>query len=82
MNYKLKEILLGIVYGIITMLFMLGLLPWALASSIIGCLVAMLAILRIRKRKNAGEKVACFTVSYMAVIIICMLIINSVSISS
>ncbi len=82
MNYKLKEILLGVAYGVVTMLFMLGLLPWALASSVMGCVTAMLAILRIRKMKNAGKNVACFTVSYMLVIIICMLLINSVSISS
>ena len=69
MNYKLKEILLGIAYSIVTMLFMIGLLPWTLVSSVIGCGVAMLAIRRIRKK----------TISYMAVIIISMLILNSLS---
>ena len=82
MNSKLKEILLGTLYGIVTMLFMIGLLPWSLLSSILGCATALLAILRIRKRKNAGENVNHFTVSYMAVIIICMLILNSLSISA
>ncbi len=81
MNYKLKEILLGIAYAIVTMLFMIGLLPWALVSSIIGCVVAMLAILRIRKKTRKEEDVKCFTISYMAVVIICMLLLNSLSIS-
>ncbi len=82
MNGKLKEIILGILYGTVTMLFMIGLLPWALVSSILGCVIALLAILRIRKRKNAGEDATHFTVSYMAVVIICMLLLNSLSISA
>lgn len=82
MNYKLKEIFLGVVYGIVTMLFMVGLLPWTLVSSILGCVVAMLAVFRIRRRKNTSENVTFFTVSYMAVIIICMLVLNSLSISA
>lgn len=82
MNYKLKEILLGIVYGVVTILFMIGMLPWALVSSIIGCVVAMLAILRIRKKKNAGESVVHFTVSYMTVVILATMFLNSLSISA
>lgn len=82
MNYKLKEILLGIAYAIVTMLFMIGLLPWTLVSSIIGCVVAMLAILRIRKKTRKEEDVKYFTISYMAVVIICMLLLNSLSISA
>lgn len=77
MNYKLKEILLGIAYAVVTMLFMIGMLPWTLVSSIIGCVVAMLAILRIRKKTRMEEDVKFFTISYMAVIIISMLILNS-----
>lgn len=82
MNYKLKEILLGVAYGVVTMLFMIGLLPWTLISSVLGCVVAMLAILRIRKKKNADESVLHFTVSYMAVVIIAMLLLNSISVSA
>ena len=82
MNYKLKEILLGIFYGVVTILFMIGMLPWALVSSIIGCVVAMLAILRIRKKKNAGESVVHFTVSYMTVVILATMFLNSLSISA
>ena len=82
MNYKMKEILLGIVYGVVTMLFMIGLLPWSLVSSIIGCGVAMVAIFRIRKRTRKEEDVKFFTVSYMALIVISMLLLNSLSISA
>ena len=79
MNYKLKEILLGIAYGVVTMLFLIGMLPLQMISSIIACVVAMLAILRIRRKKNAEEEVKFFTVSYMAVIIVAMLLLNSLS---
>ena len=80
MNEKLKEILFGILYGIVTMLFIVGILPWSLVSSILGCVVAMLAILRIRKKMQAEESVKHFTISYMAVIIVAMLFINSLSV--
>jgi len=80
MNEKLKEILFGILYGIVTMLFIVGILPWSLVSSILGCVVAMLAILRIRKKMQAEESVKYFTISYMAVIIVAMLFINSLSV--
>lgn len=79
MNYKLKEILLGIAYGAVTMLFMIGMLPWTLVSSVIGCVVAMLAIWRIRRKTRREEDVKFFTISYMAVVIISMLILNSLS---
>ncbi|MBQ7953823.1 MAG: hypothetical protein IJ332_03680 [Clostridia bacterium] len=82
MNYKLKEILIGIAYSVVTMVFMIGILPWTLVSSIIACVVAMLAILRIRKKTHKEENVNYFTISYMAVIIICMLLLNSLSISA
>ncbi len=82
MNYKLKEILLGVLYATVTMLFMLGMLPWTMVSSIFGCIVAMLAILRIRKKARNEENVAFFTVSYMAVIIVSMLLLSSLSISA
>lgn len=82
MNHKLKEILLGIGLAVLTMLFMIGLLPWELISSLLGCVVAMVAVWRIRKRKNAGETVVHFTVSYIAVIIIAMLLLNSITISA
>lgn len=81
MNYKLKEILIGIGYALVTMLFMIGMLPWSLASSIIGCVVAMLAIIRIRKKTRKEEDVKYFTISYMAIIIISVLLFNSLSIS-
>lgn len=82
MNYKLKEVLLGIAYGLITMLFMLGLLPWAMVSSVVGCVVAMLAVWRIRKKMKKEENATFFTVSYMAFIAISMLFLNSLSISA
>ena len=82
MNENLKEILLGVLYGIITMLFMIGMLPWSLVSSLIGCGIAMLAVWRIRKRMRAGDSVRCFTVSYMAVVIVAMLLLNSLSIGA
>lgn len=82
MNYNLKEVLLGIAYGIVTMLFMIGLLPWAMVSSVLGCMVAMLAIWRMRKKMKKEETVTFFTVSYMAIIIISILLINSLSISA
>ena len=37
---------------------------------------------RIRKRKNNGENVSYFTISYMAIIIICILLLNSISIGA
>ncbi len=82
MNKKISEILLGIAYGIVTMLFVMGLLPWAMVSSILGCVIAMLAIWRIRKKMRAEESVRHFTISYTAVIIIFMLFINSLSIGA
>lgn len=82
MNYKLKEILLGIAYAVVTMLFMIGALPWTLVSNIVGCAVAMLAIVRIRKKTKAEEPVKYFTISYMAVVIAVILVINSLSISA
>lgn len=78
MNKKLSEILKGIGCGIATMLFMIGLLPWDLVSKIIACIIAMLAILRIRKMQGNGEPVAAFTVSYVAVVIVVMIILNLV----
>jgi len=82
MNAKLKEILLGILYSIFTILFLIGLLPWDLVSRIVACVIAMLAIRRIRKRKNNNENVSYFTISYMALIIICILLLNSISIGA
>lgn len=82
MNEKLREILLGVAYGIVTMLFVMGLLPWALVSSILGCVVAVLAIRRIRKKMSAEESVKHFTISYVAVVIIIMLFVNSLSIGA
>ena len=82
MNGNLKEILVGIGYGIVTMLFMIGLVPSRMLSSILGCLIAVFAIIRIRKRTKAEEKVACFTISYMAVIVIFVLLLNSISVSA
>lgn len=82
MNFKLKEILLGIVYGIVTMLFMIGILPWSLVSSIVGCMVAMLAILRIKKGTSEKKNVVFFTLSYMVFIVVSMLLLNSLSISA
>lgn len=80
MNEKVKEILLGITYGIITMLFIIGLLPWSMVSSILGCVVAVIAIWRIMKKTRAEESVKHFTISYVSVIIVVMLLINSLSI--
>ena len=82
MNAKLKEILLGILYSVFTILFLIGLLPWDLVSRIVACVIAMLAIRRIRKRKNNNENVSYFTISYMALIIICILLLNSISIGA
>lgn len=82
MNKKLKEILLGVAYAVVTMLFIIGALPWTLVSSIIGCVVAMLAIWRIKKKMRAEEDVKYFTVSYVAVIVVIMLFINSLSIGA
>ncbi|MEE1042586.1 MAG: hypothetical protein UH854_01340 [Clostridia bacterium] len=82
MNKKVKEILLGITYGIITMLFMIGLLPWTMVSSIMGCVIAVVAIWRIMKKTRAEESVKHFTISYVAVIVVAMLIINSLSIGA
>lgn len=82
MNKKLNEILLGVAYAVVTMLFIIGALPWTLVSSIIGCVVAMLAIWRIKKKMRAEEDVKYFTVSYVAVIVVIMLFINSLSIGA
>ena len=82
MNTKLKEVLLGILYSIFTILFLIGMLPWLLVSRIVACVIAMLAIRRIRKRKNNNENVSYFTISYMALIIICILLLNSISIGA
>ena len=82
MNEKLKEILLGILYSVLTILFLVGLLPWDLVSRIVACVITMLAIMRIRKRKNNKENVSCFTISYMAVIVISILLLNSISIGA
>lgn len=82
MNTKLKEVLLGILYSIFTILFLIGMLPWLLVSRIVACVIAMLAIRRIRKRKNNNENVSYFTISYMAVIVIFILLFNSISIGA
>ena len=82
MKTEFKEILLGLLYGFVTIICLLGITPWTMVSSILGCVVAMFAIIRIRKRKNEEKPVAYFTVSYMAVIIVCVLLINSISISA
>ena len=82
MNDKLKEALLGVLYGLVTMLFMIGLIPQKMLSSIFGCVVAVFAIWRIRKRTGAKKDVGFFTISYMAVIIILILLLNSLSISA
>ena len=82
MNSKLKEVLLGILYSALTILFIIGLLPWDLVSRIVACVIAMLAIMRIRKRKNNNENVSYFTISYMAVIVIFILLFNSISIGA
>ena len=82
MNDKLKEVLLGILYSVVTILFLIGLLPWDLVSRIVACVVAMLAIRRIRKRKNNQENVSYFTISYMAIIIVSILLLNSISIGA
>ena len=82
MNSKLKEVLLGILYSALTILFIIGLLPWDLVSRIVACVIAMLAIRRIRKRKNNNENVSYFTISYMAVIVIFILLFNSISIGA
>ena len=76
MNTKLSEILKGVGCGVATMLFMIGLLPWDLVSKIIACVIAMLAIMRIRKMQTNGESVAAFTISYIAVIIVVMILLN------
>ena len=82
MNYNLKETLIGIIYAIVTMLFMVGMLPWSLVSSIIGCVVEMCAILRIRKKTKTEESVKFFTISYVTVVIVIVLFLNSISISA
>ena len=63
-----KEIMLGLIYGIITVLFMLGILPWEMFTKIFACIVAMAAIFRIRKKMNLGQKPTAFTISYVAVL--------------
>lgn len=77
MKNNMKEILLGFLYGAVTMLFMIGLLPADLVSKIIGCVVAVLAILRMKKKMDAGEKPVCFTVSYVFVIVFVTAVISS-----
>lgn len=76
MNLKIKEVLKGILYGVVTMIFMIGALPWDLVSKIIGCIIAMLAIRRIKKLTAEGKSVASFTVSYIAVIILTTLFLT------
>lgn len=77
MKNNMKEILFGFLYGVVTMLFMIGLLPADLVSKIIGCVVAVLAILRMKKKMDAGEKPVYFTVSYVFVIVFVTVIISS-----
>ncbi|MBR0276847.1 MAG: hypothetical protein IJQ50_00080 [Clostridia bacterium] len=61
---NVREVFLGLLFGLITVLFMIGLLPWDMISKIIACIIAMLAILRINKK--APEK--DFAYSYIAFI--------------
>ena len=82
MSKNVKEILLGISYGIVTMLFIIGLLPWTMVSKILGCVVAVFAIWRIMKMMRAEESVKHFTISYMSVIIVAMLFLNSLSVGA
>lgn len=76
MKYELKEILIGILYGILTMLFMIGMLPWDLVSKLIGCIIAMFAVWRIKNKMRDGVAAAPFTVSFMAVVIIITLLLS------
>lgn len=76
MKDKLIEFLKGIGLGVVTMLFMIGMLPWDLVSKLIGCAVAVVVIRRIRKRTNEQLPVGWFTAGYVAVIVVVTLLLS------
>lgn len=82
MNSKIKDILKGIGLALLTMICMLGVTPWTLVSSVLGCIVAVFVIWRIFKRKKEELPVVHFTVSYVVAIIIFVIVLNSISISA
>jgi len=75
---NVKELLLGFLYGFGTMLFLIGMLPWELVSKIIACVIAMLAILRIRKKAPANK---VFAGGYIGFVAVCMILLNLISTS-
>ena len=82
MSNKIKDVLKGVGLAFLTMVCMLGITPWTLVSSILGCVVAVFVIWRIFKRKKEELPVVHFTVSYVAAIVIFVIILNSISISA
>ena len=76
MKEKLMELLKGIGLGVVTMLFMIGMLPWDLVSKLIGCAVAVVVIRRIRKRTNEKLPVGLFTTGYVGVIIVVTILLS------
>lgn len=82
MSNKIKDVLKGVGLAFLTLVCMLGITPWTLVSSILGCVVAVFVIWRIFKRKKEELPVAHFTVSYVATIMIFVIILNSISISA
>lgn len=74
-----RELITGILYGIATILFLIGLLPWDMISKIIACIFAVLAIRRIRSNIRENKSVKVFTISYVAVIVVSILLLNALS---
>ena len=77
---KIKEFLIGAAYALVTMIFMVGIIPNAdFVSKILGCVVAMLAVWRIRKKTAAGEKPAAFAAGFVTVAAVLTILIRLIS---
>lgn len=80
LDMKIKEFLKGAAYALVTMLFMVGIIPNAdFVSKIIGCVIAMLAVWRIRKKTAAGEKAGAFAAGFVSVAAVLTIIIRLIS---
>lgn len=80
MKTNVIETLKGAGMGFVTILFMVGIIPNAdFVSKLLGCAVAMAAVWRIRKKTAEKQPVGCFTVGYISVVVVLILLVNLIS---
>lgn len=75
-----KEFAKGAGYALVTIIFMLGIIPNAdFLSKIAGCAVAMLAVWRIHKKTASGGKAGAFAAGYVSLVALLVLFIRLIS---